>query len=143
MTIDLYFDLPAVLRLAEHATAADDNLPSLIEVAAGQTSGAPALTWVADSGTYLMSNGIPALLTDPHDQASNVVVFADGWGPDSDRHALGASAVGHDDFVEHLALDDGQLLTLLQRAHACDFRWFVLNVTTDQITFRVSQDQRR
>jgi hypothetical protein len=143
MATDLYFDLPAVLRLAEHATAADTHLPSYTEHKAGQASGVPALCWVADWGTYLMSNGLPALLNDPTNQRSNVVVFADRWGPDSDRHELGASDVGHDDFVEHLPLVGGHLLTLLQRGHAGGHRWFVLTVTTNKITYRVSRDQPR
>jgi hypothetical protein len=143
MAIDLYFDLPAVLRLAEHATTADTHLPSYPEREAGQARGVPALVWVADWGTYLMSNGLPALLSDPDNEASNVVVFADRWGPDSDRYELGASDVGHDDFVEHLPLADRHLLTLLQRGHASGCRWFVLTVTTNKITYRVSRDQRR
>ena len=141
MTINLYFDLPAVLRLAEHATTAGDNAPSFIEHVAGQTSGVPALVWVADWGTYLMSNGLPALLTDPHDPASNVIVYADGWGHDSDRRALGASAVGPDDFAEHFPLVGDHVLTLLQRGHASGFRWFVLTVSTTEITYRVSRNQ--
>jgi hypothetical protein len=143
MAIDLYFNLPAVLRLAEHATSAGTHLPSYTDHQAGQANGVPALCWVADWGTYLMSNGLPALLSDPNNEASNVVVFADGWGPDSNRSELGASDVGHDDFVEHLPLVGGHLLTLLQRGHAGCHRWFVLTVTTNKITYRVSRDQRR
>jgi hypothetical protein len=80
MATELYFALPSALRLAEHALASPANLPSLSEQDDG-ASCTGALEWVADDGTYLMSNGTPALLSDPHDPTSNIVVHAEGWGP--------------------------------------------------------------
>lgn len=140
MSIDLYFDLAATLRLAEHAAAAHDNVPSFSESEAGQKRGVPALQWVADWGTYLISNGMPGL---PGENASqrNFVVFADGWGADSNRYELAVSGVGHDDFVEHLPLHDGtpSLLTLLRCAHERGFAWFVLKVNTETVAYRVSE----
>lgn len=140
MAIDLYFDLPAVLRLAEHASAAPDHLLSFSEREAGQTRGVPALEWVADQGTYLMSNGQPGL-REQHAPRQNVVVFADGWGPDSDRYELGATEVGHDDFVEHfpLADTDPTLVALLRAASAQGYQWFVLTVDTGHVEYRVSK----
>ncbi len=143
MAIDLYFDLPAVLRLAEHASAAHDHLLSFSEREAGQTRGVPALEWVADEGAYLMSNGLPAL-REQHAPQQNVVVYADGWEPGSNRRELGASEVGHDDFVEHFPLADADptLLALLRAANTQGYQWFVLTVDTGHVAYRVSKTRR-
>jgi hypothetical protein len=120
MATELYFALPSALRLAEHALTAPVHLPSLTEHDDSITC-AWALEWVADDGTYLMSNGTPALLADPHDPTSNIVVHAEDFGPGSDRHWLGLSDVGFDDFTEHLHLTDGDP-PLIDRL-CCVERW--------------------
>ncbi|MFJ3213578.1 DUF3085 domain-containing protein [Streptomyces flaveolus] len=64
----------------------------------GETTPAPRLWWVKDQGTYLMSNGkAPA---DPRDASGRLphVVYADGWGPDTDARSI----LGGDDFRESL-----------------------------------------
>jgi hypothetical protein len=99
---DLYFNLAATLRLAEHAVAAGEHSRSFREQVDGQPCPG-GLAWVADQGTYLMSTGLPGLRADPQDpHSTHVVVYAEGWGPDSDRGALAHTDVGGDDFVEHL-----------------------------------------
>ncbi len=147
MSTDLYFDLAAALRLAEHAVASPEHCQSHSE----QLDGRPcpgALEWVADAGTYLMSGGSPALLSDPGDPHSNVVVYAEGWDDTSDRRALAATDVGGDDFVEHLHLtepdhpDDPSgppLITLLRDGAGAGYRWLVLRVSADTVVTRLSR----
>jgi Protein of unknown function (DUF3085) len=88
-----------------------------------------ALSWVKDEGSYLMSNGIPRLLKDPKDPNSMAqVVYAKGFGPDADhdhvRHALGG-----DDFVECLKLNDD----LVRSIRECKDGALVLMVTASSI----------
>ena len=142
MPTDLYFDLADTLRLAEHAVAAPANNPSYSEHLDGLTCPG-ALEWVADSGTYLMSGGHPGLRTDPTDpDSSNVVVYAHGWGPDSDRRALAATGIGGDDFAEHLHLHeifdaDGSLIDRLRGGAAIGMRYLVLQVDGDADTVTI------
>jgi diguanylate cyclase (GGDEF)-like protein len=137
---DLYFDLARALRLAEHAVAAPIHEPSYTEHEEGVTCPG-ALVWVADDGTYLMSGGRPPLLADPDNPTSNVVVHAHGFGPGGDRHLLGGTDVGFDDFAEHLHLTDGDppLIDLLRAAAARGYRWLMLRVDGDTVTTRVSR----
>jgi diguanylate cyclase (GGDEF)-like protein len=142
MATDLFFDLPAVLRLAEHAHAATGHAPSISEHLDGQRCPG-GLEWVADWGTYLMSTGLPGLRVNPDDPTSgNVVVYADGWGPDSDRHSLAATDVGGDDFVEHLHLADNDfgLLHLLRTGAQHGYPWFVITVDGDHFGFSAHRD---
>jgi len=135
---DLYFDLSSSLRLAEHAVAAPRHAQPCSEHHDGLTCPG-ALVWVADEGTYLMSNGYPALLSDPDDLTSNIVVYAHTFGPDSDRDLLGATDVGFDDFAEYLHLTDGDppLIDLLRDAAHDGYRWLVLRVDGATVTTRM------
>jgi len=142
MATDLFFDLPATLRLAEHAHAAAGHAPSISEHLDGQRCPG-GLAWVADWGTYLMSTGLPGLHVNPDDPTSgNVVVYAEGWGPDSDRQALAATDVGGDDFVEHLHLADEDLglLDLLRTGDQHGYRWFMITVDGDHLGFSARRD---
>jgi hypothetical protein len=143
MPTDLYFDLAETLRLAEHAIAAPENNPSYSEHLDGLACPG-ALEWVADWGTYLMSGGNPGLHTDPTDpNSSNVVVYAHGWGPDSDRRALAATGIGGDDFAEHLHLhetcegSDRSLIDRLRQGAALGMRSLVLQVDADADTVTI------
>ncbi|GAA3302435.1 hypothetical protein Dvina_51610 [Dactylosporangium vinaceum] len=147
----LYFDLPAALRLAEHAAAAAEHSLSFTESEDGAACPG-ALLWVADLGVYLMSGGIPGLRVDPADDTSrHEVVYADGWGEDDlnsdDRHH---SDLGGDDFVEHLHLHEhygaraaGTGSTLLQAMRAAatsGYRYLVIDVPNeDTFTLRLSR----
>jgi len=143
LATDLYFSLADTLRLAEHAVATAEHSPSLSEQDDRQSCPG-ALAWVADQGTYLMSTGLPCLLADPSDPTSNVTVYADGWGPDSDRGALAHTDVGGDDFVEHLHLtttaQPGDALIDMLRAGARDgYQFLLLRVDGDALQIRLSR----
>ncbi|MEU2057141.1 DUF3085 domain-containing protein [Streptomyces bungoensis] len=112
----LVFPLDQVLAAAEHAATAPAHKRGY-----GETDAAPRLWWVKDGGTYLMSNGQdPADTRDKHDRPTTVV-YADGWGPDTDPRSI----LGGDDFRESIDLTrplDGSTRTLLDilRAAAAD-----------------------
>ena len=150
MTTTLYFDLPAALRLAEHAAAAIEHSTSFTETEAGVACPG-ALLWVADAGIYLMSGGIPGLRVDPTNDASgHEVVYADGWTDEDDYHDRPDTELGGDDFVEHLHLHqryatrrDGTEVTLLQAMRATatsGHRFLVIDVhDTDTYSLRLSR----
>lgn len=64
----------------------------------------PALAWVKDRGSYVMSMGTPPMLAE-EGNAQRVVVYADGFGPDADYDELRATC-GGDDFAEQLSAAD-------------------------------------
>jgi hypothetical protein len=141
---DLYFDLAATLRLAEHTVACTAHSPSLGEQADNEPCPG-GLEWVYDDGTYLTSTGLPSLLVDPHDPTSpHVAVYAEGWGPGSDRTWLAFTHVGTDDGVEHLHLtttgnaDEPPLIDVLRAAATAGCRYLVLSVHNHTIRIRVS-----
>ena len=142
---DLYFNLADTLRLAEHAVTAPEHSPSISEQLDGQPCPG-GLAWVADWGTYLMSTGVPGLRVDPDDPNSpNVAVYAEGWGPDSNRAALARTDVGGDDFVEHLHLstadEPGQvpLIDQLRDGAQRGGRYLVLGVVGGTVGLRLSR----
>lgn len=143
MPTDLWFPLQPTGVLAEHSAASAQHFPSFIEH--HELRPCPGgLEWVADAGTYLMSTGRPPLLQDPNDpDSSNVAVYAEGWGPDSDRRPLGHTDVGHDDFAEHLHFNDGDppLLRRIRAAIAQNYQWFVLNADGDDIACRFAKNR--
>lgn len=147
MTITLHFDLPAALRLAEHAAAAAEHALSFTEATAGAACPG-ALLWVADAGVYLMSGARPGLRVDSADDTSgHEVVYAHGWSADEVvRHDRHHSDLGGDDFVEHLHLHDhygtrrdGTRLSMLQAmrvAASSGYRSLVIDVP-DADSYRV------
>lgn len=109
----LFFPLADVVAAAEHALASPAH-----RLAYGDTSPYPALWWVKNDGTYLMSNGIPAEGAKPDDDPRRQV-HAEGWGPGTDARAL----LGGNDFcapyplcVEGLTQDGETLLGMLRGA---------------------------
>ncbi|RSM53254.1 hypothetical protein DMB66_39205 [Actinoplanes sp. ATCC 53533] len=142
---DLYFNLADTLRLAEHAVAAPEHSPSIGEQLDEQPCPG-GLAWVADWGTYLMSTGVPGLRVDPDDpNSANVAVYAEGWGPDSNRAALARTDVGGDDFVEHLHLSttDGPgqvpLIDQLREGAQRGARYLVLRIDGGTVGLRLSR----
>ncbi|GHB30914.1 MULTISPECIES: hypothetical protein [Streptomyces] len=111
----LVFPLADVVAAAEHAAASPAH--GLVD---GDTGPYPALWWVSDDGTYLMSNGIPAKGAEPDDDPRRLV-HADGWGPGTDTWEL----LGGDDICEPYPLceqgaaeDGGTFLDALRSALA-------------------------
>ena len=136
-TTDLYFDLEAVLRLAEHAAAAPEHAQSYSE-ADSKTPCPGALMLVKDEGVYLMSNGLPGPALD-----GSHVVFAHGWTPDSPDDPS-ETHLGDDDFAEHLHLTDpyvgsATLLDALRDTHARGYRYLLLKVRYDRYTVTITQ----
>lgn len=144
MPTDLYFNLADALRLAEHAVAAPEHNPSSSEQDDQQPCPG-ALEWVADWGTYLMSTGRPSLLTDATNPNSNLAVYAEGWGRDSDRGALAHTDVGGDDFVEHLHLTTTEqpgetpLIDMLRAGARDGYRYLHLRIDGDAFQIRLSR----
>ncbi|MBF6173604.1 hypothetical protein [Nocardia blacklockiae] len=101
-SIDLWFRAPEVLEITEHAMAALQHRPSLVDPHA-QT---PSLVWVKDDGTYLTSSGLPRQLADPpNPDGWAKVAFAIGWGQGTGPE-LGDTPVGGDDFAEYIDLTE-------------------------------------
>lgn len=145
MAIDLYFELAATLRLAEHAVAAARHRPSPSE----HLRNLPCpggLAWVSDVGTYLMSTGLPDLRCDPDNPRSmRIGVYAEGWGPASSRCDLARTDVGGGPSVEHVHLGTRDtpgrppLIDLLRGAAQDGYHYLVLRVTADQFSPGVSR----
>lgn len=140
-TTDLYFDLPAALRLAEHAATAPEHAASYSESTDGVVCPG-ALVFVKDDGVYLMSSGRPG---PRHDQGGHHVAFAHGWTPDSLRNPH-STHLGGDDFAEHLHLTEplndhgGTLLALLRDGHTRGHRYLVLKVDDTAFDIAISRD---
>jgi hypothetical protein len=137
-TTDLYFDLPAALRLAEHAATAPEQAPSYSEDTDGVAC-LGALVLVKDHGVYLMSSGRPG---PRHDQGGHHVVFAHGWAPDSPRD-LRSTHLGGDDFAEHLHLSEplnDQGTTLLRDCAARGHRYLVVRFYDTAFDIAISHD---
>ncbi len=140
-TTDLYFDLPAALRLAEHAATAPEHAPSYSETTDGVTCPG-ALVFVKDHGVYLMSSGRPG---PRHDHGGHHVAFAHGWTPDSRRNPR-STHLGGDDFAEHLHLNEPRnqqgdtLLDALRDGNASGHRCLVLKVDDLAFDIAISRD---
>jgi hypothetical protein len=137
-TVKLRFDFAQALDLAEHAVAAVKHFPTMEEEMDGITP-APALHWIVDDGTYLMSNGDPSYLSET---GKPFALFAEGWGSGSDRAALGETAVGHDDDLVVLPLGDpldpDSLITAMRRAARLGARSLSLLVSVDGFDLRIN-----
>ncbi|MET7949031.1 DUF3085 domain-containing protein [Micromonospora sp. NPDC005324] len=128
MALHLHFNLTETLRLAEHAVSSTEQAQSYTETEDGIACPG-ALVWVHDEGVYLMSSGLPRL-HDPDRPDSNLLVYADGWNPNTDGYRRDVD-LGGDDFAEHLHLTDpaAPLIRELRAAHAEGYRWLQLTVT--------------
>ncbi|MFE1781581.1 DUF3085 domain-containing protein [Streptomyces sp. NPDC059506] len=122
----LTFPLVRVLAAAEHALAAPAHKRLY-----GETNPTPALWWVKDDGTYLMSNGYDPEDTRDRDSGGLLphVVHAHGWGPGTDARSI----LGGGDFAERIDLDaptsiGGTLLGGLRGAVAAGATRFRLTV---------------
>jgi len=97
----------------------------------------PALEFVKDEGIYLLSNGGPADLSVDQDPTRPPVVYAEGYDPTvEDRMEVWArarAAVGGDDFVEFIALDEG-FLSAFDRATSTGCTHLVIDITPQAFT---------
>lgn len=123
----LQFPLAEVIELVAHTLSCTDHIESYSQLEAGEP-GVPALEWVKDDGTYLMSNGVPRL--EGRDGQTNRVVYAEGWGSGT-HFEVGRTEVGGDDFVEPIAMSE-EILLRLRQARAAGLEWFCMSVTKDR-----------
>jgi hypothetical protein len=126
----LQFPLDDVIELVAHALGCTEHIESYSQSEAGEP-GRPALEWVKDDGTYLMSNGRPCLAG--RDGEVNRVVYAEGWSSGT-RSTVSRTEVGGDDFVEPIEVSE-ELLLRLRQAHAAGLEWFCVRVS--EYRFRV------
>lgn len=125
----LQFPLADVIELVAHALSCTEHIESYSQREAGEP-GTPALEWVKDDGTYLMSNGVPCL--EGRDGEINRVVYAEGWGSGT-RHAVSRTEVGGDDFVEAIEVSE-ELLLRLRQARTAGLGWFYVRTSKDRFT---------
>ncbi|MGN2636554.1 hypothetical protein ACTD5D_10245 [Nocardia takedensis] len=133
-SVDLWFPLPEVIDLAEHALAATEHRRPWDEDPVG-----PALVWVKDNGIYLFSNGLPQQPPTAADPAGNVLhaVYAHGHGQDSYHPNLPVS----DHFTDYLALrqpheNDPPLIDFL--LSAVEERWLLIEWSPESYRFALS-----
>ncbi|MBF6341302.1 DUF3085 domain-containing protein [Nocardia abscessus] len=126
-SVTLWFPLPKVLDLAEHAMAAPGHSRSPYD---DPGPAVPSLIWVKDQGIYLMSNGLPRQPGEPGTQEGRArVVYALDHGPGT--HWIHGEPLG-DDFAEYLDLSqnyDGHTLIELIRTSAAVNDWFCITVS--------------
>lgn len=107
----LFFKNRGLRRAVKHACKADDHqMPYGYDTHDGQ--GRVGLLLVKDDGIYVMSNGVP------HDKVGKGprchVVYANGYDPRrGDVWDKCRAAVGGDDFVEFIELEDKLLNAIL------------------------------
>jgi hypothetical protein len=137
MAEKLYFDLAEAVRIGEATVQATEHADSYSDQMDGNKTG-PALMWVKDAGTYLMSNAVPRpesdmlygraythdglLLKQPDDSAA--WEWTEVW-------ETARAICGGDDFAEYLALSD--LLPLMQRALRAGCTHLVIAVSDDAL----------
>jgi hypothetical protein len=125
----LIFSIKAVRALVRHAQSASEH-------SAGYGKDpVPALMLVKDEGIYLMSSGVP--VARPPLRESNGPVYARGYDPkkNSDVWEASRAAVGGDDFVEVVPLDDA-LVAMIDAKEAEAFVVFVGPTTFEVGTIR-------
>lgn len=131
----LWFPLDPVVMIAEYTAGQPEHMDSFSDQLDGKTTG-PAIMWVKDAGTYLMSN---ARQRPEGDVIYGRLDAADGrllnGNSGDDEHQLLCDVVGGDDFAEYLLVAD--YLPRWKRDQADGFRWLVVEVMPDGETFAV------
>jgi Protein of unknown function (DUF3085) len=137
-SVDLRFDLAAVLRLAEDAATATDRRtrwepgPTL-DHPGTQVDAGPCLMLVRDDGVYLMSTNNAA----PKDAAGRFpLCYARGFDPRSGDwwSAWNRTGLPGDDFAEYLEVRDSGLLDAIRTAAADGYAWFVVTLTDQHLS---------
>jgi hypothetical protein len=131
MTNALHFPLADVLSVAEASESANEHTSGFADTEAGVETG-PAIIWVKDAGTYLMSNAIPR---------SELIIYGRAHTPDGlllkqpdDSSDPGWDEVWHetraicggDDFAEYFKTQE--LLPAIRQALADDYTHLVIVV---------------
>jgi len=131
----LYFPIDEVLRIGLLTAAAAEHTDSFVDADAGRKTG-PALMWVKDHGTYLMSNAVPR-------PADDVIYARDGspTGPLLTGDGPGdwercRDICGGDDFAEYVPL--AELLDPLGADARAGAKWLVLRVGSTDVGLGVS-----
>jgi hypothetical protein len=142
----IYFRLDETLRVAEATAQATSHHDSFVDQENGTKTG-PALMWVKDAGTYLMSNASP--------RPDNDVIYGRAFAADGlllkqpdDSRSPAWDAVwnttreicGGDDFSEYFELDD--LLPQLRAALADGWTHLVLTVSDETVDLTFRRDAR-
>jgi hypothetical protein len=131
VTARLCFPLAPLQAHISHAQQASRHFGGL----SGEVG--PALEFVKDEGIYLMSNGDPADGPGSGTLARPPVVYAEGYDPTvEDRMAVwerARAAVGGDDFVEFIELDD-QFLRAFDRTSKAGYTHLAIDVTAGDFT---------
>lgn len=128
----LYFPLADVVRVAEETAAAPSH-----HVADWLNEGVPqvpALMWVKDDGTYIMSNA------DPRPEG-DVIYARTTKGPRAltlsgggDLYDVVRDICGGDDFAEYLTLEGNLTAANLRAAMERGARWFTISVRGESFT---------
>lgn len=133
----LYFDLAEAVRVAEATAQATEHVDSFSDQEDGTKTG-PALVWVKDAGTYLMSNARP--------RPDNDVIYGRAYTADGlllqqpdrsdspgwdDVWNTARDICGGDDFAEYFGLDE--LLRVLQAGLGEGFTHLVVEVSDDAV----------
>lgn len=140
----LYFDLAEAVRISEQTVQASEHTDSFSDTLDGTKTG-PALMWVKDAGTYLMSNAVPRpendvlygrayaadglLLQQPDDSSTA------GW---DDVWQTAREICGGDDFAEYFPLNE--LLPVMQGALNAGCTHLVIDVSDDSIGIEIVKE---
>lgn len=121
----LLFAIEGVRERWAHACGATEHhTPYNVDPANG-----PALLWVKDHSTYLMSNGVPG------EPIGANATYAEGFGADASRSDV-SDVCGEDDFIE--AISGDAVETLLRAAKEHNARFMYVDVRDGEIEIGVS-----
>jgi hypothetical protein len=133
----LYFPLAEALRVADATLTAPEHGDSFVDREEGRKTG-PALMWVKDQGTYLMSNagGVPDPADVLYGRLDRTAPLLDGTHEDDWDTCR--DVCGGDDFAEYLPLNP-QVVSQWRDALAEGFQWITLDVSPEQFSVSVTK----
>jgi hypothetical protein len=145
MSNRIYFDLAEAVRIGEATVQATEHTDSFSDREDGTKTG-PALMWVKDAGTYLMSNAVPRpendvlygrayrhdglLLKQPDDSST------EGW---DDVWDTTRDICGGDDFAEYFPL--GDLLPAMQAQLQQGFTHLAIEVSDESLEIFMEKEK--
>lgn len=122
----LYFPLAEVAELVKATEAATAHRP-MPDYMDGMIPEGPALMWVKDDGTYLMSNAtraegeLPDIIRARAMEPTGPVLDGDQWD-------LTRAICGGDDFAEYLPLAEDNFGEAMKAAAADGLKWLCIEV---------------